>query len=170
MGQRTAFIGAMAALGVAGMLLAPVAMATTSTTTPTTTTTTTSPTKPSHPLALFLTPKSGRAGATVTINARCSNPSFSTAALDIDFDNGGLVAGDPQDPSWNTTQFSAKVRDVKPGSYPVTLTCQDERYKTPSGPGKVTATFTVLPKAQVPTKPVGAPQTGGGFTATDLVG
>jgi hypothetical protein len=35
--------------------------------------------------------------------------------------------------------------------------------------GKATATFTVLPKGQVTKKPVGAPQTGGGFTAAQFV-
>jgi hypothetical protein len=39
---------------------------------------------------------------------------------------------------------------------------------TPSG--SATATFTGLGKAQAPVKPVGAPRTGGGFTATDIVG
>jgi len=65
-------------------------------------------------------------------------------------------------------RFHNRVANVRPGVYQVNLDCQDGPNHTSTG--KVTALFTVLPKAQVPTRPVGAPQTGGGFTATDLVG
>jgi hypothetical protein len=65
--------------------------------------------------------------------------------------------------------WSAKVRNVGPGPYPVTLTCPD------SG-DTANTTLTVLApapapvppkqeKPQVPVKPKGAPQTGGGGIA-----
>lgn len=154
MEKRTALIGAMAALGVAGMLLAPAAMATTTTTTtapPTTTTT------PHESIWLHVTPSSVRPGATVYLDTNCLKVNtIGTAELDL-FSESTRTA--------DTQRFKATVKDVKPGRYKVTMECTDVK---PSR--TVSATFTVLPKAQVPTKPVGAPQTGGGFTATDLVG
>jgi hypothetical protein len=65
--------------------------------------------------------------------------------------------------------WTATVRNVSPGEYPVTLTCPDSRYTASK-----TLTVLALPpapvppkqeKPQVPVKPKGAPQTGGGGTA-----
>lgn len=65
--------------------------------------------------------------------------------------------------------WTGTVRDVPPGPYPVTLTCPVSG-RTAGG----TLTVLALPpvpvppkqeKPQVPVKPKGAPQTGGGGTA-----
>jgi len=86
---------------------------------------------------------------------------------------GGAPAGKPE--SRALTGFDARhffwhatVRNVAPGQYPVTVAC-------PTLGRTLTATLTVLAspapappkqeKPQVPVKPKGAPQTGGGGTA-----
>jgi hypothetical protein len=174
MRNRSALIGAVLAVGAVGALLAPAAMATTDTTTPTTEptsttspppTTTTTVTPPSLGW-INVAPTSGRSGAAVVVDTGCPAKSFESAALDVN--PTGTHLGD----RW---RYHAKVKDVKAGTYKVTAYCPSPY--SPGGSLAFTTEFTVLPKAQepptkpqVPTKPVGAPQTGGGFTATDLVG
>ena len=160
MRNRSALLGAVLAVGAVGALLAPTAMATT---TPTAEPTTTAPGRLGW---INVAPTSGRAGAAVVVDTGCGAKGFDSAALDIDAN--GTHLGD----RW---RYHAKVKDVKPGTYQVTAFCQSPT--SPGGSLSFTAEFTVLPKAQVPPtkpqvpkKPVGAPQTGGGFTATDLVG
>jgi hypothetical protein len=161
MRNRSALIGAVLAVGAVGALLAPTAMATTDTTTPTTSTT------PAGLGWINVAPTSGRPGAPVVVDLNCPAQGFNNDALDVSAK--GVHQGD----KW---RYHAKVKDVQPGAYKVTAYCPSP--KSPSGGIPVTTEFTVLVKVpvppptkpQVPTKPVGAPQTGGGFTATDLVG
>lgn len=168
MRNRSALIGAVLAVGAVGALLAPTAMATTDTTTPTTepTSTTTTTVTPPSVGWINVAPTSGRPGAAVVVDLSCPAQSFNNEALDVTLK--GTHLGD----KW---RYHAKVKDVKPGTYKVTAYCPGPH--SPSSSIPVTTEFTVLAKGpvpptkpQVPTKPVGAPQTGGGFTATALVG
>ena len=170
MRNRSALIGAVLAVGAVGALLAPTAMATTGTTTTTTSsptpTTTTTVTPPSLGW-INVAPTSGRPGMAVVVDLSCPARAFNNDALDVN--PKGAHIGD----KW---RYHAKVKDVKPGTSKVTAYCPSPY--SPGGSIPVTTAFTVLAKGpvppptkpQVPTKPVGAPQTGGGFTATDLVG
>lgn len=154
MRNRSALIGAVLAVGAVGALLAPTAMATTDTESTSTTTT------PSGLGWINVAPTSGRPGAPVVVDLSCPAQSFDNEALDVTLK--GTHLGD----RW---RYRAKVKDVQPGTYKVTAYCPGPH--SPSSSIPVTTEFTVLAKGPVPpTKPVGAPQTGGGFTATDLVG
>jgi hypothetical protein len=166
MRKRSALVGAVLALGTVGAVLTPAAMAATDTTTPTTepTSTTTTTVKPPSQSWINVAPTSGRPGLPVVVDTSCLDKGFDSEALDINR-KGTELPG-----RW---RYLAKVKDVKPGTYKVTVYCQSPT--SPGGSKPFTTEFTVLPKGpvpptkpQVPTKPVGAPQTGGGFTATDL--
>ncbi|MFC0543920.1 hypothetical protein [Kutzneria chonburiensis] len=165
MGTRTALMGFVAA-GAVCALLAPTAMAATGTTSPTSSTsatpTTTAPAL--KPVWITASPNSGRPGTAVLVDTNCTSPS-STSLTALDFFAQVDTIDGKDGPVWRS---HGVVRDVPPGVYRVSIDCQGGPNHTSSG--KASTTFTVLPKAQVPTRPVGAPQTGGGFTATDFTG
>ncbi len=101
--------------------------------------------------ALTVSPAKGHAGDQVKLDFNCATrgnefgPKVSSAALSV-----------------NSAKWTATVKDIKPGKYPVTLTCWGR---------KSTVTFEVLAKkGQVAKVPAGAPQTGGTEGPADYTG
>ncbi|MFJ8913485.1 hypothetical protein [Amycolatopsis sp. NPDC102389] len=106
---------------------------------------------------LTLSPAKGKPGDRVKLDFQCATrgnefgPKVTSAALKVDSAN-----------SIDSAKWSATVKDVKPGKYPVTLTCWGQ---------KSTVTFEVLgTKNQVAKVPSGAPQTGGTDGPADYTG
>ncbi|EME57612.1 hypothetical protein [Amycolatopsis decaplanina] len=100
---------------------------------------------------LTVSPAKGKPGDQVKLDFNCATrgnefgPKVTSAALTV-----------------NSTKWSATVKDIKPGKYPVTLTCWGQ---------KSTVTFEVLGKKnQVAKVPAGAPQTGGTEGPADYTG
>ena len=172
MRTKTALLGVVAA-GAVCALLTPSALATTSTTPPTSSTSATPTTTTPAPKSpwLLIAPKSGRPGDAVFLQTNCTNPTtIYVTALDL-FAASEILPATDGPVRWE----KATVKDVPAGVYQVSLDCRGGENNV--GAGKASTTFTVRPKAatpptkpQVPAKPVGAPQTGGGFTATDFAG
>ncbi|MEV7553030.1 hypothetical protein AB0N89_25760 [Amycolatopsis sp. NPDC089917] len=107
--------------------------------------------------ALTVSPAKGKPGDKVKLDFQCATrnnefgPKVTSAALTVDSAN-----------SIDSAKWSATVKDVKPGKYPVTLTCWGQ---------KSTVTFEVLGKKnQVAKVPSGAPQTGGADGPADYSG
>ncbi|MFC9254346.1 hypothetical protein ACFWMR_27525 [Amycolatopsis thailandensis] len=95
----------------------------------------TSPSPAGNAKPLSLSPAKGRPGDQIRLNFRCdSGPKVSSSALAVD-----------------RVKWSATVKNIKPGKYPVTLTCRGR---------KSTVIFTVLAK-QVAKVPTGAVRAGG---------
>ncbi|ANN20580.1 hypothetical protein SD37_36660 [Amycolatopsis orientalis] len=100
---------------------------------------------------LTVSPAKGKPGDKVKLDFQCATrgnefgPKVTSAALTVD-----------------SAKWSATVKDIKPGKYPVTLTCWGQ---------KSTVTFEVIGKKnQVAKVPAGAPQTGGTEGPADHIG
>lgn len=100
---------------------------------------------------LTVSPAKGKPGDKVELDFQCATrgnqfgPKVTSAALAVD-----------------SVKWSATVKDIKPGKYPVTLTCWGQ---------KSTVTFEVVgTKNQVAKVPAGAPQTGGTEGPADHIG
>ena len=143
--KRSLFLAAGAAAGL--MLLAPAAALAT---TPTTST----PVDPDGPMTrvkrqLTVSPAKARPGDRVKLDFACAawpGEDITGKSVALDFDRTGAAR-----------LATAKVKDVKPGKYPVVIAC---------GAETTSATLEVLPKKtpakkQVEKVPAGAPQTGG---------
>ncbi|MBB5855046.1 hypothetical protein ACFQ05_17185 [Amycolatopsis umgeniensis] len=106
---------------------------------------------------LTLSPAKGKPGDKVKLDFQCATrnnelgPKVTSAALTVDSAN-----------SVDSRKWSATVKDIKPGKYPVTLSCWGQ---------KSTVTFEVIAKkGQVAKVPAGAPQTGGTEGPADHIG
>jgi hypothetical protein len=150
--MRRQFTGAL--IATAALLLPATAVAEPAPLTqpPTTTTTTTPACLPNCGGRIVTDPSRAVPGTTIAIITWCGgnghDPAPVSAALT------GIKRVRPY--RWNAT-----VRDVAPGAYPVTLSCPD----TATTSVVVLAPPARQKKPQVPVKPKGAPQTGGGGTA-----
>jgi hypothetical protein len=138
----------------------------TATSTPTTTAPTTSPTTATPTLRwITVSPSRGSAGQRVSVQVACvdqAGPVLSSA-----LNSGPLARNAAGHQPW-ALFTTAVVRDVRPGSYPVSAQC---------GGTPVSTTFTVAApavstspaaSAQVPTMPSGPAQTGGGGMASQV--
>ncbi|OXM49880.1 hypothetical protein [Amycolatopsis alba] len=106
---------------------------------------------------LTVSPAKGKPGDKVKLDFQCATrnneggPKVTSVALSVNSAN-----------SIDSAKWSATVKDIKPGKYPVTLTCWGQ---------KSTVTFEVLAKKnQVAKVPAGAPQTGGTEGPADYTG
>ncbi|HEX2132265.1 MAG TPA: hypothetical protein VHH15_11955 [Actinophytocola sp.] len=100
-------------------------------------------------------------GQEVLVTAGCHRPDFAGSPVESDvLDVEDLIRDPEHDPVDMVVFADGRVHeDVRPGTYQLSFTCVDR---------KVTNTFTVTapaeqaaePPAQVPVKPIGAPETG----------
>jgi hypothetical protein len=128
--------------------------ATTTSTTTAASTTTTSPATDTSPW-IKLSAYSGFAGEKVSVAAACFDPPVSPLTAPALRETSAFASNSDGHQPW---AFFAEtvIRDLPQGSYPVEFHC---------GGKPVITHFTVLAKHQVPTKPKGAPETGGGGMA-----